>query len=212
MHRALKASGLAAGEWVVFPGGGGGVGIQGVQLAKVMGMRPIVVDSGKQKRDLALKLGAEEFIDFREAEDVPASIKKIADGVGAHGVIVTAWQSYKGMQQSTLNATTADENFADAISYLGDRVGGKVMCIGLPPTDQNIIMGDAPLHLVLKRISITGTLVGNMQDTAAALEYARRGLLKPIYEVRGLSEWPESVQQLKRGEVAGRIVIDFNKK
>ena len=61
-------------------------------------MRPIVIDSGKEKRDLALKLGAEEFVDFREVEDVAASIKKIADGVGAHGVIVTAWQSYKGLQ------------------------------------------------------------------------------------------------------------------
>ena len=47
-----------------------------------------------------MKLGAEEFVDFREVEDVAASIKKIADGVGAHGVIVTAWQSYKGLQQS----------------------------------------------------------------------------------------------------------------
>jgi propanol-preferring alcohol dehydrogenase len=34
MHRALIDSGLKAGQWVVFPGGGGGVGIQGVQLAK----------------------------------------------------------------------------------------------------------------------------------------------------------------------------------
>jgi D-arabinose 1-dehydrogenase-like Zn-dependent alcohol dehydrogenase len=34
MHRALVDSGLKPGNWVVFPGGGGGVGIQGVQLAK----------------------------------------------------------------------------------------------------------------------------------------------------------------------------------
>ena len=47
MPRALKDSGFQSGEWVVFPGGGGGVGMQGVQLAKIMGMRPIVVDSGK---------------------------------------------------------------------------------------------------------------------------------------------------------------------
>lgn len=50
-----------------------------------------------------------------------------------------------------------------------------------------------------------------MQDTASALEYARRGQLKQICEVRGWSEMAESVQQLRRGEVAGRIVIDFNK-
>lgn len=63
MHRALIDSGLKAGQWVVFPGGGGGVGIQGVQLAKAMGMRPIVIDSGEQKKDLCIKLGAEVFID-----------------------------------------------------------------------------------------------------------------------------------------------------
>lgn len=37
MHRALLDSGLKAGNWVVFPGGGGGVGIQGVQLARYGG-------------------------------------------------------------------------------------------------------------------------------------------------------------------------------
>lgn len=34
MHRALIDSGLKPTNWVVFPGGGGGVGIQGVQLAR----------------------------------------------------------------------------------------------------------------------------------------------------------------------------------
>jgi len=49
-----------------------------------------------------------------------------------------------------------------------------------------------------------------MKDTAQCLEYARRGLLRQICEVRPLSQIGESVKQLKRGEVAGRIVIDFN--
>ena len=97
MHRALIDSGLRAGNWVVFPGGGGGVGIQGVQLAKAMGMRPIVIDSGEAKRKLSHELGAEAFVDFKEHEDVAAKIKEVADGIGAHGVMVTAWQSYKGM-------------------------------------------------------------------------------------------------------------------
>jgi propanol-preferring alcohol dehydrogenase len=34
MHRALIEADLKPGNWVVFPGGGGGVGIQGIQLAK----------------------------------------------------------------------------------------------------------------------------------------------------------------------------------
>lgn len=95
-------------------GGGGGVGIQGVQLAKIMGFRPIAVDTGAAKRRLCLEMGAEEFIDFKEVEDAAAAVVKITDGKGAHGVIVTAPQAY-----------------ASAISYLGRRVKGIVVCVGM---------------------------------------------------------------------------------
>ncbi|KAH6704001.1 chaperonin 10-like protein [Leptodontidium sp. MPI-SDFR-AT-0119] len=179
MHRALIDSGLKVGQWVVFPGGGGGVGIQGVQLAKAMGMRPI--------------MGAEEFVDFKEVSDVAAEVKRVAGGVGAHGVVVTAYQAY-----------------SSAISYIGDRIGGVIMCVALPPKDTVTVSGD-PSHFAFRNLKVIGSLVGTMQDTAQALEYAQRGLLKQICEVRGLSEMPESVQQLRRGEIAGRVVIDFNK-
>lgn len=61
-----------------------------------MGMRPIVVDGGADKKKLSLECGAEEFVDFKEHKDVVARVKEITDGVGAHGVLVTAWQAYKG--------------------------------------------------------------------------------------------------------------------
>ena len=79
-----------------------------------MGLRPIVVDTSQAKKDLALKMGAEEFIDFRETKNVREEIIKIADGIGANGVFVTAPQAYK-----------------DAFSYIGNRIGGRVMCIGM---------------------------------------------------------------------------------
>ncbi|KAM3065208.1 hypothetical protein ACMFMG_010400 [Clarireedia jacksonii] len=193
MHRALIDSRLKAGQFVVFPGGGGGVGIQGVQLAKAMGMRPIVIDTGDAKRKLSLEMGAEEFVDFVKTPDTAAEIKRICNDIGAHGVIVTAYQAYK-----------------DAVSLIGDRVGGVIVCVGLPPKD-HIHIGAHPSHFAFKNLHIMGSIVGTMSDTAAALEYARRGLLKQICEVRGLSRFEESVQQLRRGEVPGRIVIDFDK-
>lgn len=84
------------------------------------------------------------------------------------------------------------------------------MCIALPPAGQ-VNLGAEPSAYIFSNLHIIGTLVGTMQDTAACLDYARRGLLKPIQEVRGLSQWADSVQQLRRGEIAGRVVIDFNK-
>lgn len=114
IYRSLVEANLKPGEWAVFPGGGGGVGIQGVQLAKAMGLRPIVIDAGAAKKDLCMQVGAEAFVDFKEAKNVTAEVIKIADGIGAHGVFVTAPSAY-----------------TDAIGLVGDRIGAKVMCIGL---------------------------------------------------------------------------------
>jgi alcohol dehydrogenase, propanol-preferring len=95
VYTSLKNSDLKPGDWAVFPGGGGGVGIQGVQLADAMGFRPIVVDTGDERRKLAIHLGAEHFIDFKE-EDPVKKVLEITEG-GAHAVIVTGehilWRS-----------------------------------------------------------------------------------------------------------------------
>lgn len=85
------------------------------------------------------------------------------------------------------------------------------MSIGLPPKDKGVTLGAPPELLAFLKLRLTGSIVGSMQDASACLDYARRGLLQSICEVRGVSEFAESVQQLKRGEVPGRIVIDFNK-
>lgn len=109
VYTALKASGLRAGQWACFPGGGGGVGIQGVQLATALGLRPIVVDTGAERRALAAQFGAAAFVDFRESKDPCAEVVGLTGG-GAHGVFVTAVQAYPV-----------------AVDYLGGRRGGVVM-------------------------------------------------------------------------------------
>lgn len=193
MYRSLLESKLKPGDWAVFPGGGGGVGIQGVQLAKGMGMRPIVVDTGADKRALSLSMGAEAFVDFRETEDAAQAVIQTADGVGVHGVFVTAPAAYK-----------------TAFSYVGERIGAVVMCIGLAPAG-TMTVGDDPDRFIFHNLTVKGTLVGSRRDAAAALDFARRGILKPIAEVYPIDRLPEAVEKLKKGQVAGRIVVDFNK-
>ncbi|KAL4816229.1 glycosyl hydrolase family 76-domain-containing protein [Aspergillus spinulosporus] len=183
---------LQAGDWAVFPGGGGGVGIQGVQLASAMGMRPIVVDTGEEKRNLALKMGAEAFIDFKTVPDAAAAVVEVADGIGGHGVFVTAQAAYP-----------------TALAYLGTRIGGAVMCIGIAPAGTMSIPVD-PNLLLFKNTRIQGTLVGSRHDTIKALDFARRGKLKQICEVWPVERLPEAVDRLRKGLVAGRMVVDFN--
>lgn len=131
IYTSLKASSLRPGQWAVFPGGGGGVGIQGVQLAEAMGLRPIVVDTGEDRKKLALSLGAEKFVDFKESKDAAKEVVEICDGIGAHGVFVTAPQAYPA-----------------ALTYLGSRCGGQVMCIALPAAGTNNVSFSA---LMLRR-------------------------------------------------------------
>lgn len=59
-------------------------------------MRPIAIDGGPEKEKLCLSMGAEAFVDFTKEKDVVGKVIEIADGIGAHGVLVTAYQAYKG--------------------------------------------------------------------------------------------------------------------
>lgn len=191
-YTSIKESKLRPGQWAVFPGGGGGVGIQGVQLAVAMGLRVVVVDTGAERRALCKKYGAEHFVDFKEVEDTAAEVVKLTNG-GGHAVFVTAVQSYP-----------------KSLDYLGGRVGGQVMCIGLPPAGKFHIDVN-PAALAFKNQSIKGTLVSGLADVDETLDFAKRGLLRLEPTVVGLSKFNESVQKLRNGEVAGRIVVDFNK-
>jgi propanol-preferring alcohol dehydrogenase len=108
-YTSIKESKLRPGQWAVFPGGGGGVGIQGVQLAVAMGLRVVVVDTGAERRTMCKKYGAEHFVDFKDTADTATEVVKLTEG-GAHAVFVTAVQSYP-----------------TSLAYLGGRVGGQVM-------------------------------------------------------------------------------------
>ena len=86
----------------------------GVMYAKAMGMRVIAVDGGSEKEEMCKSIGADHFIDFTKVKDVNAEVIRLADGLGAHGLIVTA---------------------TSAAAYRGGtgmlRTSGIMMCIGL---------------------------------------------------------------------------------
>lgn len=154
-----------------------------MQLASAMGMRVIVVDTGDDREKLAKHHGAEAFFDFQKTDPVK-EVNELTKG-GAHGVFVTAVQSYP-----------------IALGYLGIRGGGKVMCIGLPPSGKHHIDLD-PTQLVFRNQAIQGTLVASLRDIDETLEFAARGKLSLEATIVGLSKFNESVQKLKNGQVAG---------
>jgi propanol-preferring alcohol dehydrogenase len=47
-------------------------------------------DTGAEKKELCLRLGAEKWVDFRETKDLVKDIKNAAGGEGPHAALVSA--------------------------------------------------------------------------------------------------------------------------
>lgn len=60
-------------------------------------------------------------------------------------------------------------------------------------------------------ISIKGSYVGNRQDTAEALDFFRRGLIKAPFKTVGLSQLQDVYKLMEEGKIAGRYVVDTSR-
>jgi NADPH2:quinone reductase len=79
---ALEArASLQAGEILLVLGAAGGVGIAAVQIGKLMGARVIAAASTAEKRDFAVKFGADQTIDYTKA-DWRDTLKEMTGGHG----------------------------------------------------------------------------------------------------------------------------------
>lgn len=183
-YKALKETDTKPGEWVAISGIGG-LGHVAVQYARAMGMRVAAVDIADDKLKLARALGAEIVINALN-EDPANEIQHLIGGT--HGALVTA---------------VSRPAFAQAIGML--RRGGTCALVGLPP-------GEFPtpiFDVVLKRLTIRGSIVGTRNDLAEALDFAARGCVKSAIEVQPLDAINDIFARLKAGDVNGRIVLQM---
>ncbi len=77
---------LAAGEGVVVLGGGGGIGLAAIGVARALGARILAVASSPEKRAAAAAAGAEEVLD-PEAAPLKDAVRAWAGGTGADVVV-----------------------------------------------------------------------------------------------------------------------------
>jgi propanol-preferring alcohol dehydrogenase len=83
------------------------------------------------------------------------------------------------------------------------------MAVGLPGTAN---LQASIFFTVLKSISILGSYVGNRQDSVEALDIAARGKVKVFFKSRPLAELKDVYEGLEAGTVAGRVVLEMQKK
>lgn len=82
--------------------------------------------------------------------------------------------------------------------------GGTAVYLGTPPLCE---CGVDICDIVKRQKTIRGSFVGTRADLAEALDFAARGVVKPIYSVRALDEIAQVFDELARNEVKGRVVI-----
>ncbi|RYO87823.1 hypothetical protein DL762_004009 [Monosporascus cannonballus] len=169
VYKALKESGARPGQHVAIVGAGGGLGSFAIQYAKAMGLHPIAIDGGGEKRKVCTELGAQSYIDFTTSKDIVEDVKKAScDGLGPHAVLLLA---------------VSEKPFQQASQYI--RSKGTIVCVALPA---NAFIKAPVFDTVIREINIKGSYVGNRQDTAEAIDFFGRGLIKAPYKVVRLSE------------------------
>ena len=184
-YKGLKETEARPGEWVAISGVGG-LGHCAIQYAKAMGLRVAALDVTPDKLDLARSVGADAAINALDPDAVASVIA--ATGGGAHGVLVTA---------------VSPPAFSQALQYV--RSKGTVALVGLPPGSFETPIFD----VVLKRITIRGSIVGTRKDLSEAIDFALRGKVAAEVHTAPLESINDVFANLQAGKIDGRIVLDL---
>jgi propanol-preferring alcohol dehydrogenase len=184
-YKGIRETEVRPGQWIAISGIGG-LGHLAVQYATAMGLRVVAVDVAEDKLALARSSGAEAVVDAR-LDDAPQRVVDATDG-GAHGVLVTA---------------VSRTAFGQALRMV--RRKGTVSLVGLPPGGFEIPI----FEVVLKRITVRGSIVGTRQDLAEAIAFAAAGKVRAHVRTAALEDINAVFADLRAGRVTGRVVLDL---
>ena len=184
VYKGLKVTDTKPGDWVAISGIGG-LGHMAVQYARAMGLNVAAVDVDDDKLALARQLGASVTVNARDTDPAAFLQKEIG---GAHGALVTA---------------VSPKAFEQALGMV--RRGGTVSLNGLPP-------GNFPLpifDMVLRGVTVRGSIVGTRLDLLESLDFAARGQVKATVRTEKLENINDVFARMHKGQIQGRVVLDM---
>jgi NADPH:quinone reductase-like Zn-dependent oxidoreductase len=168
--------------------GGGGVSLFALQFAKLFGARVIMTSSSPERCEQLRAMGADEVIDYRADPDWHLRVKELTGGMGADLTLDIG------------GAETVDRSLG------ATRVGGRVALIGL-------ISGwpDAAKALFASGVDVTPIKVGSRVDYEAINRAVGfHGLRPHISASYGFEQFPDALDELKKGRHLGKIVLTFD--
>lgn len=191
----VDLAGMTAGDWLLIHGGTSGVGSTAIQIARLLGARPIATAGTAEKCATCLTLGAEQAINYRE-QDFVAAVQQATGGHGADIILDMVGGLYA---ERNLHALARD---------------GRV--VHLTPGKQATF--SAPLALIMqKRAVVTGSQMRPLEPPrkrklAQALRErvwpALGGAVNPLMDsVFPLARAADAHARMESGAHAGKILL-----
>jgi alcohol dehydrogenase, propanol-preferring len=183
-YRALNQAGVSSGQRLAIFGIGG-LGHIAVQIGRELGAEITAIDVSDEKLGLAKSLGAARGLNAAST----SVVKELRAKGGVHVALVTS-------------AAKAASGFA--FSCL--RPTGTLLIVGLPSEHISF----PPVLMAAKEVRIRASTVGTRADLREVLAMASRGKIRCHVTARSLSHVNEVLEQLRLGQVSGRIALTFS--
>jgi D-arabinose 1-dehydrogenase-like Zn-dependent alcohol dehydrogenase len=180
-YNALRHAGAMPGDLVAVQGIGG-LGHLGIQFASKFGYRVAAVGRGAQIESLAMKLGADMYIDSK-AKNAAAELQKLG---GAKVIIATAPDA-KAM--------------TEMIGGLGPN--GRLVLIGVSTNPIEV----PPVQLIRGGKTMEGWAGVTPADTDDALRFAELRGVRAMIETYPLEKAAEAYARMMSGDAEFRVVL-----
>ena len=160
----------------------GGLGHMGVKFAHALGAHTVVFTTSASKKDDALRLGADEVVLSRNADEMA---------------------KHAGSFDFILDAVAADHDINAYISLL--RRDGNITLVGAPEKPLAL----AAFGLIMGRRSLSGSPIGGLPETQETLDFCGKHNITAEVEVIPIQKINEAYERLAKSDVKYRFSIDM---
>jgi uncharacterized zinc-type alcohol dehydrogenase-like protein len=160
----------------------GGLGHMGVKLAHAMGARVIVFTTSPDKKEDALRLGADEVVVSRNADEM---------------------QKHAGSFDFILDTVAAKHDINAYLNLL--RLDGNITLVGAPEKPLEV----AAFSLIMGRRSLSGSMIGGIAETQEMLDFCGEHNITADVEVIPIQKVNEAYERVLKSDVKYRFVIDM---
>ena len=160
----------------------GGLGHMGVKLAHAMGAHVVVFTTSPDKKEDALRLGADEVVVSRNADEM---------------------QKHAGSFDFILDTVAAKHDINAYLNLL--RLDGNITLVGAPEKPLEV----AAFSLIMGRRSLSGSMIGGIAETQEMLDFCGEHNITADVEVIPIQKANEAYERLLKSDVKYRFVIDM---